>query len=156
MLIQLIYKYSQRVILKIFLKMCFWSSRHGSAETNPTRNHEVEGSLPSLAHWLKDPALLSAVVQVTDMAWILFCCGYTCVVQDGSCSADLTSSWEPPYSMGVALKKKKRPKKCVSVSFCIFDSVFLMHIFNFIPLIKVHGHYFSLWNVAVFHLLGPV
>ena len=26
--------------------------------TNPTRNHEVVGSIPGLACWVKDPALL--------------------------------------------------------------------------------------------------
>ena len=26
--------------------------------TNPTRNHEVSGSIPALAQWVNDPALL--------------------------------------------------------------------------------------------------
>ena len=33
------------------------SSRHGTAETNPTRNHEVAGLIPGLAWWVKDLAL---------------------------------------------------------------------------------------------------
>ena len=34
-----------------------WSSRCGAAETIPTRNHEVEGLIPGLARWVKDPVL---------------------------------------------------------------------------------------------------
>ena len=33
------------------------SSRCGAAETNPTRDHEVEGSIPGLAQWVGYPAL---------------------------------------------------------------------------------------------------
>ena len=33
------------------------SSCHGTAETNPTKNHEVAGPIPGLAHWVEDPAL---------------------------------------------------------------------------------------------------
>ena len=51
------------------------SSCCGSAETNMTRNHEVAGLIPALAQCVKDPAFPCAVVQVTDTAWMLHCCG---------------------------------------------------------------------------------
>ena len=35
-----------------------WRSRCGTVETNPTSNHEVVGSIPGLAWWVKDPVLL--------------------------------------------------------------------------------------------------
>ena len=34
------------------------SFHRGAAETNPTRNHEVAESIPGLAQWVKDLALL--------------------------------------------------------------------------------------------------
>jgi len=34
------------------------SSRSGAAEINLTRDHEVEGSIPGLAQWVEDLALL--------------------------------------------------------------------------------------------------
>ena len=32
--------------------------------TNPTRNYEVSGSIPALALWVKDPALLWGRLQM--------------------------------------------------------------------------------------------
>ena len=40
----------------------FENSRRGAEEMNPTRNHEVAGLIPGLAPWVKDLALLRAVM----------------------------------------------------------------------------------------------
>ena len=65
----------------------------GAAETIPTRNHEVDGSNPDLAQWVKDPTLL----------WLWR--GLAAVAPIGSLA------WEPPNAMGAALKKERKKKK---------------------------------------------
>ena len=35
----------------------YGSSHHGTVEMNPTRNHEVAGSIPGLTQWVKDQVL---------------------------------------------------------------------------------------------------
>ena len=42
--------------------------------TNPTRNHAVEGLIPGLAQWVKDPGVAGSC-GVADVARIPCCCG---------------------------------------------------------------------------------
>ena len=42
----------------LLLEWDFQSFPHGTGEMNPTRNHEVEGSVPNLARWVKDAVAL--------------------------------------------------------------------------------------------------
>ena len=44
--------------------------------TNPTSIQEDVCSIPGLSQWVKDLALLQAMVEVTDVAWIWCRCGY--------------------------------------------------------------------------------
>ena len=88
-----------------FLRHVCWSSWHGPAETNLTKNREVEGSIPGLTQWVKDRAFLWAVVSVADVAQI-WC----------SCSS-YSSDWTPSLGISICCKcgpkkqKKKRKKK---------------------------------------------
>ena len=83
----------QKLLFSCNSKNMRWRSHRGAVETNPTRNHEVVGSIPGLAQWVKDLALL----------WLWCRLAATAPIRP--------LAQEPPYAAGVALKSQKTKKK---------------------------------------------
>ena len=84
----------------------FGNSCHGAVEMNPTRNHEVVGSVPGLAKWVKDLALLCCVGS--RHGWDLTLLWLWC--RPAATAPIRPLAWEPPHAMVATLQKTKRPK----------------------------------------------
>ena len=103
---------SKDLYTNVFKKTCDFlkrsqSSHRGAVEMNPTRNHEVVGSIPGLTQWIKDPAVsCRGRLQTRLRSGIA-----VAVVEVGSCSSDLTSSLGTSICCRCGPKKRKRTKR---------------------------------------------
>ena len=84
------------------------SSHRGAAEMNPTRNHQVAGSIPGLFSGLRTQCChVSCGVgrsHGSDLAWRWLWCRLAAIAPI-RCRA-----WEPPYAVGAALKGQRTNK----------------------------------------------
>ena len=99
-----------------------WSSHHGAAEMNLTRNHDAAGLIPGLAQRVKGSGVGVAVScgighrHSSDLAWLWLWLWPAAVAPIGPLA------WEPPYAGGAALKKSKKKKRLLMNEYYPLDA----------------------------------
>ena len=95
-------------------------------ETNPTRNHEVVGLIHGLAQWVEDQALPWARGHWYSLDPALLWLWY----RPAGIALIWPLAWEPAYSMGAALKSKKKRVAYRDVVAYQLDWLDIPHLFT--------------------------
>ena len=99
-------------------KAIYWSSRHDEVKTNLTRNHDVAGSIPDLAQWVR--------------IWHCHELWYRSQTQLGSdvavaVTGNYSSNWTPSLETSACLrcdpKKQKKERKKEKATYCMIPLV---------------------------------
>ena len=77
-----------------------WSSRHGAAEMNPTRNHKVVGLIPGFAQWVKDCGVGRRCGSDLALPWLWCRLAAVALIRP--------LAWEPLHVASEALKIKNK------------------------------------------------
>ena len=85
------------------------SSHCGAAETNPTSNHEVVGSIPGLAQSVNGVAVSCGIAHRRGLDFALLWLWLWC--RPAAVLPIKPLAWEPPFAVVVALKSKSKQTK---------------------------------------------